>query len=303
MTTITPTGATIPDVMHHRVRLNNADLHYVSAGSIGSPIVLVHGWPETWWAFRKLIPLLSGSHRVYALDLRGFGDSDTAATTYDEQTFADDLHHFIEHLDVGPVHLLAQDISGGVAFRFAASHPDQTLSFTAIESALAGFGLEALADVNAYGSWHVGFLGTPGIASLLMPGHERELLDGWAYPMMNATAGALLPSDVDEFVRAYSRDGGWRGTEGIYHALFTDKGATKSLASTRPLTVPVLTVDGANHPFTEQSFKPVTAGPFTSVHIEGCGHLVAQEAPAALACAFLDFTAAVDRGQYCADGS
>jgi pimeloyl-ACP methyl ester carboxylesterase len=130
---------------------------------------------------------------------------------------------------------------------------------------------------------------------MLLPGHERELLADWAYPMMNGTDGALLPADVDEFLRSYSRPGAWRGTEGLYRSLFTDAGATRALAEASPLTVPVLAVDGANHPFTERSFRPVAAGPFTAVRIEGVGHLVAQEAPAALAAAVLELTASVDR--------
>jgi pimeloyl-ACP methyl ester carboxylesterase len=314
MTVIEPTGATIPGVTHHRTRLNGVDLHYVTAGSsrdsgssgaggvTGSTILLVHGWPESWWAFRALIPLLAESHHVVAVDLRGFGDSGNSTTGTDntadfsEQAFADDLHELVAHLGGGPVHLVAQDISGGLAFRFAATHPDEVLSFTAIESSLAGFGLEALADVNAHGSWHVGFLGTPGIPSLLLPGRERALLADWAYPMMNATDGAILPADLDEFVRTYSRPGAWRGTEGLYRSLFTDAGATKTLVETSPLTVPVLTVDGANAPFTELSFRPVAAGDFTAIRIDGVGHLVAQEAPAALAEALLGFTDGIDRG-------
>ena len=59
MSTVTPPGATIPGVTHHLADVNGTDLHYVSAGDSGSPILLVHGWPETWWAFRKLIPLLA----------------------------------------------------------------------------------------------------------------------------------------------------------------------------------------------------------------------------------------------------
>jgi pimeloyl-ACP methyl ester carboxylesterase len=294
MPAITAPGATIPGVIHHRTLLGGVELHHVSVGTTGSPILLVHGWPETWWAFRSLIPLLAETHRVFALDLRGFGDSTAADVAYDEEAHADDLHRLVEHLGAGPVHLVAQDISGGLAFRFAATHPEQVLSLTAVESSLAGFGLEALADVNAHGSWHVGFLGTPGIASMLLPGHERELLADWAYPMMNGTDGALLPADVDEFVRSYSRPGAWRGTEGLYRSLFADGGATRSLAEASPLTVPVLAVDGANHPFTERSFRPVAAGPFTAVRIEGVGHLVAQEAPEALAAAVLELAASVD---------
>lgn len=295
MPEVSPAGATIAGVTHHLDDVNGTQLHYVSAGSTGSPILLVHGWPETWWAFRKLIPLLADTHRVYALDIRGFGDSSNAGTEYGEPIAAEDLHHLVQHVGAGPVHILCQDFSGGIGFRFAATHPEDVLSFTAIESTLAGFGLETLADVNGFGSWHVGFLGAPGIASMLLPGHERALLADWAYPMMNRTKGSITEADLDEFVRSYSRPHGWRGTEGIYQALFADNGATKALAESRPITVPVLTVDGVNHPFTENTFRQVSAGELTAVHIEGVGHLVAQEGPESLASAILNFTALVDR--------
>ena len=72
--------------------MNGTTLHYVTAGTSGSPALLVHGFPETWWAFRGLIPLLAASHRVFAVDLRGFGDSSSADTEYDDATSAEDLH-------------------------------------------------------------------------------------------------------------------------------------------------------------------------------------------------------------------
>ena len=287
-------GATIPEVTHYLTDLDGKQLHYVAAGTTGSPIVLVHGWPETWWAFHKLIPLLAQTHRVYAIDIRGFGDSSTAETSFELQDAADDLHHLVEHLALGPVHLLSQDISGGVGFTFAATHAEDVLSFTAVESALSGFGLELLADVNGFGSWHVGFLGTPDIPTLLLPGRERALLAGWAYPMMSGTPGAISEADLDEFLRSYSRPNGWRGTESLYRAIFTDNGATKALAEAHPIAVPVLTVDGPNHPFTENSFRQVSSGEFTSVHIDGVGHLVAQEAPQQLATTLLGFIGRVD---------
>lgn len=103
------TYATIPDVTHHRVALNGTNLHYVAAGSTGSPILLVHGWPENWWAFHKVIPILARSHRVIAVDLRGFGDSAIAQTGDSSATMAEDLHALIGRLGFGPVHLVAQD--------------------------------------------------------------------------------------------------------------------------------------------------------------------------------------------------
>jgi pimeloyl-ACP methyl ester carboxylesterase len=294
MTVIAPAGATVPGVTHHRTDVNGTRLHHVSAGSGGTPILLVHGWPETWWAFRDVIPALAASHRVFAVDLRGFGDSSPAGDGYDEATAAEDLHHLVADLGVGPVHLLCQDISGGLGFRFAATYPEDVLSFTAVEATLPGFGLEALADVNRGGSWHVGFLGAPGIPTMLLAGHERELLTDWAHPLMTARRDAITDDDVDEFARTYARPDGWRGTEGLYRSVFTDAGRTRALAEARPLTVPVLTVDAVSSPVTEQTFRQVTRGEVEAVHLAGVGHLVAQEAPDALAAALLTFVERVD---------
>jgi pimeloyl-ACP methyl ester carboxylesterase len=294
MPAITPAGATIPGVTHHLAEVNGTELHYVSAGASGSPILLIHGWPETWWAFRKLIPLLAPTHQVFALDLRGFGDSSHADGDYDAATSALDIQTLVQHLGVGPVHVLCQDISGGLGFRFAATRPADTLSFTAVESTLAGFGLEQLGDVTHGGSWHVGFLGAPGIPELLLAGHERELLAGWAYPMMTATDGVVGDADLDEFARTYAGPKGWRGTAGLYQSIFSDDGATPALAGSHPLTVPVLTVDAASAPFTEQTFRAVASGDVTSVRLDGVGHLVAQEASDALADTLLSFVGRVD---------
>jgi pimeloyl-ACP methyl ester carboxylesterase len=68
---VAPKGSTFPEITHHEVELNGTRLHYVSAGNHGSPVLLVHGFPETWWTFREVIPLLAASHRVSAVDLRG----------------------------------------------------------------------------------------------------------------------------------------------------------------------------------------------------------------------------------------
>ena len=293
MSVTTPAGATVPGVTHHRIDVDGAQLHAVTAGTTGSPVLLVHGWPETWWAFRRLVPLLAREHRVVAVDLRGFGDSTPGDGDHDVATWAADLHQLVEHLGLGPVHLLGQDIGGGPALHLAARHPDDVRSLTAVESTLAGYGLEALADVASGGSWHVGFLGTPGVPTMLATGHERELVE-WAYGWMTATEGAVGAADVAEVVRTYARPDGWRGTEGLYRSVFTDNGGTRALVTAHPLTVPVLTVDSFAAPVTEQTFRQVTTGEVTSVRLDGVGHLVAQEAPEALAAAMLPFLARVD---------
>jgi len=168
-----------------------ATLHYVSAGTGGSPILLVHGFPESWWAFHKLIPLLAAPHRVFAVDLRGFGDSGNAPGAYDSATSAADLHELIGHLDVGPVHLTGQDISGATVFRLATAHPEEVRSLTAIEMGLPGFGLEGLADVVNGGAWHIGVLAAPGIPELREGPEIRKLAEspGLNVPVLAVGAG------------------------------------------------------------------------------------------------------------------
>ncbi|WIX98541.1 alpha/beta hydrolase [Amycolatopsis mongoliensis] len=290
--TLAPGSATIPGVTHHRADVNGTDLHYVTAGTSGTPVLLVHGFPETWWTFHKLIPLLSGHHRVFAADLRGFGDSATATGEHSGATAAADLVELITRLDVGPVHLTGQDISGPATFRVAAGHPHLLRSYTAIETGLPGFGLETLADVTRGGAWHIGVLAAPGIPELLLSGREREFLGGYAIPSLNATPGAFTDSDVDELVRTYRRPDAFRGATGLYRSMLAEGGEIRELAKQK-LTVPVLAVGGGCGEFTSATVRQV-ATDVSAVSIDGIGHYVAMEAPGRLAEVLRAFYAKVD---------
>jgi pimeloyl-ACP methyl ester carboxylesterase len=290
---VTPKGVTFPGITHHQVELNGTKLHYISAGDHGSPVLLVHGFPETWWTFRELIPLLAPRRRVFAVDLRGFGDSDNGPGEYDSKTSAEDLHLLIAHLSVGPVHLTAQDISGATVFRLATTHPEDVLSFTAIEMGLAGFGLEMLADVTHGGSWHIGVLAAPGIPEMLLAGREREFLGKYAFPAMNANPGKITDADIDEFVRTYSRRDGWRGAIGLYQSMLKEGLEIKALAETPGLKVPALAVGGGGGSFTFGTMSQAAAE-VRSVILEGVGHYAAMEAPDKLAKTILEFIGSVD---------
>ncbi len=292
--TIQPSAATVPEVEHHHVRVDGTTLHHVSAGTAGSPVLLVHGFPESWWAFHRVIPLLAPHHRVIAVDLRGFGDSDPADDTFTSAVAAQDLHGLIAEIDLGPVHLVGQDIAGGTLLRLATSHPEDVASLTAVELGLAGFGLEGLADVTHGGSWHIGAIAAPGIADMLFTGREEEVLGTWAFPSMTAVPGAVTAADVREFARTYSRPGGWRGAVGIYRSILSEGAENRALAEQHPIEVPALAVGGSGGPFTAATLGHVVRGEVTSVLLPDVGHHVALEAPGALAEAIIEFTGGID---------
>jgi pimeloyl-ACP methyl ester carboxylesterase len=281
-------------ITHHRAEVNGTVLHYAAAGTSGSPILLVHGFPETWWAFGKVIPLLAAEHRVYAVDLRGFGDSDNAPGDYDSKTSAEDLHQLIAHLNVGPVHLTGQDISGVTVFRLATAYPEDVLSLTAIETGLPGFGWEALADVAHGGAWHIGVLAAPGIPEMLLAGREREFIGQYLFPALTATPGAITDTDVEEFVRTYSRPDGWRGATGLYRSALQEGDEIKALAQTHGLSVPVLAVGAGGGAFTADTLRRASSTEVRAVSLDGVGHYAALEAPDELAKALLGFIGDVD---------
>jgi pimeloyl-ACP methyl ester carboxylesterase len=289
----TTTGASIPEVSHHHTFLNDTDLHYVSAGSDGTPVLLVHGFPETWWAFHKLIPLLAAEHRVIAVDLPGFGDSGNAPDDSTSATAAETLRRLIDELDLGAVHLTGQDISGVTTFRLAAVHPELVRSFAAIETGLPGFGLEMLADVTHGGTWHIGVLAAPGIPEMLLAGREREFLAGYAYPAMCATDGAITDHDVDEFTRTFARPDGFRGAGSLYRSMLQEGDEIRELAAQSRLQIPVLAVGAGSGDFSHHTMTQV-AEHVSAATLDGVGHYAALEAPEALAEALLDFYRSID---------
>lgn len=286
--TKTAPARTVDDVTHHVAELGDAELHYVSAGRSGPPILLLHGFPETWWAFHRLLPRLAADHRVFAVDLRGFGDSSPADDDHGSPTAADDLHRLIAHLDVGPVHVAAQDIAGGTVLRLVTAHPQDVLTLTAIEMGLAGFGLEALADVTRGGSWHIGALAAPGVPDLLLVGRESAFLEA-TFRAMTAVPGAVTAEDLEEFARTYARPGAWRGAAGLYRSMLTEGAELRELAAGRPVAVPVLAVGAGGGSFTADTLSRVAAAQVVTAQLDGVGHYAALEAPEELAAALLGF--------------
>ena len=82
---------------HHTASVNGIQLHYVIGGH-GDPVVLLHGWPETWYEWHHVIPALATNYTVITPDLRGLGDSSKPLTGYDGKSVAEDIHQLVTQL-------------------------------------------------------------------------------------------------------------------------------------------------------------------------------------------------------------
>jgi haloacetate dehalogenase len=96
------------DISHHTVRVNGIRLHYLMAGE-GPPVVLLHGFPETSYAWRHQVPQLTKTYRVIAPDLRGYGETDKPATGYDKRNMARDLRELMRVLAIPKIALIGHD--------------------------------------------------------------------------------------------------------------------------------------------------------------------------------------------------
>ena len=120
---------------HNTASVNGIQLQYVIGGH-GDPVVLLHGWPETWYAWHKVMPALAKTYTVIVPDLRGLGDSSKPATGYDGKTVAEDIHQLVTKLGFKTIFLVGHDWGTQVAYSYAAAHPTEVRRLAVMELSL-----------------------------------------------------------------------------------------------------------------------------------------------------------------------
>src|SRR5215475_9377574 len=124
---------------HHMAVVNNGvQIHYV-IGGYGDPVVLLHGWPETWYEWRHVMPALSKNYTVIVPDLRGLGDSSKPLTGYDGKTVAEDIHQLVAKLGYKTIFLVGHDLGSQPAYSYAAAHPTEVKKLVIMEYIFPGF--------------------------------------------------------------------------------------------------------------------------------------------------------------------
>jgi pimeloyl-ACP methyl ester carboxylesterase len=269
---------------HHSAQLNGIKQHYVTAGS-GPAVLLLHGWPQTWYEWRRVIDLLADDFTVVAPDLRGFGYTGKPAAGYDAETIATDLAALTTHLGLHDVTVVGHDWGAVFGYVYAAAYPDDVSGLAIVEMALPGVGMMEQAMSPAPGGnylWHMGFQSVPDVPELLIGGKERAYLH-WFFEHFAYDPAAIGPADLDEYVAAITQTGALRAGLAVYQDFFTSADQVRVRAQT-PLTVPVRAYGGVAC-LGELTLASVCAVAPEAVGgvIERCGHWAAEERPAFVA--------------------
>jgi pimeloyl-ACP methyl ester carboxylesterase len=121
---------------HHIASVNGIQMHYVIGGQ-GDPVVLLHGWPQTWYEWRHIMPALARNYTVIVPDLRGLGDSSKPLTGYDGNTTAEDIHQLVAQLGFKDIFLVGHDLGAFVSYSYAAAHPNEVLRLVILDVPIA----------------------------------------------------------------------------------------------------------------------------------------------------------------------
>jgi len=257
-------------------------LHYVIGGH-GNPIVLLHGWPETWYEWHKVMPALAKNYTVIAPDLRGLGDSSKPPTGYDGKTVAEDIHQLVGKLGFKTIFLVGGDIGALIAYPYAAAHPTEVKRLAVWEAPIPGFSVPGRAPV-----WWFPFHQTPNIPEALVQGKELIYLS-WFYQNLAFNPSAITQTAINEYVSHYSAPGGMRAGFEYYRAFPQDVIQNQNYSKTK-LTMPVLALGGGYIPtFGGNITMPsiaygmkILAQNVQTMIIPNSGHWIQEEQPVLL---------------------
>lgn len=283
-----PIGFTSEFATIHGLRL-----HYVTGGS-GPVLMLLHGYPQNWYMWRGVAPGLAEHFTVVALDLRGSGQSQAPALSYDKTTLAADVRGVLEHLGFAEdVRLVGHDIGAMVAYAYAAQYPQNVSSLVLTEAPLPladfMYGSPALTAAGPW-MWKFGFFSvTNGLPESMVSGRETVWVRGFM-DLLARHPETISTQDVEVYAHALRDPARLRAGFEYYRAFPTDIADVDRYRERGPLEMPVQAL-GGQYMLGELvgDHARRVASDVTGAVISDSGHWVAEEQPGDLLNRLLDF--------------
>jgi pimeloyl-ACP methyl ester carboxylesterase len=206
---------------HRDVTVGEIHLHCVEMGS-GDIVLLLHGFPEFWYSWRRQIPALAeaGFHAV-APDLRGYNESDKPAkvASYRVAKLVQDITKLLQQLGNRPAFVVGHDWGGLLAWRLAALHPELVRKLAILNAPHpAAFRAELRRNPGQWlRSAYVLFFQLPGLPEQVLRARDFALLDR-AWHRQPIHPDAFTEQDIAAYKRALDRPGGLTGPLNYYRA-------------------------------------------------------------------------------------
>ncbi|MGW6730675.1 alpha/beta fold hydrolase [Nocardia sp. NPDC055029] len=268
---------------HEFADVDGVRMHYVTGGS-GSPVVLIHGWPQTWYGWWQIMPALAERHTVYAVDLPGLGDSTGSPSGYSKATLARYVHTLIaDRLGVRDAQIVGHDFGAAVAFHYASQFPADTTRLGYLDLPLPGPAVDAPTYRSM--SWHIAFHSQQQVPEAVVGDNVRDYL-ALFYPQVSFGGTAFggtsrrspfTDAEIDEYARTYSRPENLAGGFELYRALDQDVRDSVAAAPTHVPTL-LMTAQGQLDPVRASAAARLT-NIVHAVDVPNAGHWLVEENP------------------------
>ena len=268
-------------VTHRYVDVNGTRLHVAEAGE-GPPVLLLHGWPQHWWVWRKVIPALSKDRRVICPDLRGFGWSDAPAGRYEIQELADDMLVLLDELGLEQVELIGHDWGGYAGFLLCLKAPERFRHYLALGIVHPWFEPPKPSPAALNRTAYQFLLASPGLGAAVLrrvPGFVKLVHRRGSHPDMRWTE-----AELDCFAQSFRPRDHALASSHVYRSFLTRElpRLKKGHYRSQRLTVPTRILAGVADPVIRgdilAGYEPY-ADEMSVEMVERCGHFVAEEQP------------------------
>ncbi len=267
----------------HYINVNDINLHVLTAGD-GFPLVLLHGFPQTSYVWRKIIPRLAPYFKIIAPDLRGMGDSSITHKGQDKKTLASDIKALCDYFDFKKIIIAGHDWGGAVAQRFNIDYPELTecLISIAIPYMPTAKIEELTRTEQIFDNWYFFFHQIPSLPERFVEMAGKDYLLWMFKRGAGKNGNPLDDNDLNEYLRTFSPPERSSAAFNLYRTLFTTDARDWGPYRTKMIDTPTIWIRGDKDPFVPPSMSANISSHFSNIHIEelvNCGHWIPEERP------------------------
>ena len=269
----------VAGVSHRQVDMADLSVHVAEAGS-GEPLVLLHGWPQNWYCWRRVVPLLAQQYRLIMPDLRGHGWTSAPRHGYEKEQLATDLLELLDELDLPSVGLVGHDWGGWIGFLACLRAPQRFRGLLAL-GIVPPFQRPTLAKtLQAWRGVYQVLLSTPLVAQALLQASPRLVASG-------IRTGTVKPDAISEqdrrrYGEIFRDPRRARATVQLYRTFLLREVARLSRYEHQRLTVPTRLLIGDSDPIGSRALLDgwqSHADDMTVEVLPAAGHFLPEEAP------------------------
>jgi len=268
---------------HQNITVGDYSLHVVEAGHDHSgTVIFLHGWPEDWTEWQRILELAAGTYHVVAFDLPGIGKSHGPASGGEKSAIAEIIHHAVHVMSLENPTIVGHDAGAMVAYAYLRKFSSEIRAAVLMSSVIPGVEPWTKVLSNPY-IWHFAFHNTPRLPEALVMGNQRVYFDHF-FDILTKVPSAIDNQARDHYTSAYGSPESLQAGFALYRAFGKD--ADTNRKDTTKTDVPLLYLrgeyEGGDMDEYVNGFHAAGISSVTHARIPGSGHFTPEENPEAV---------------------